>query len=208
MTAWDDYLAAAQRLDAVRRDASAAMATQTTAVQAAHHELALVRQRLALQHARLSDLASRAGMPTPPLSPDLRLPDPPDPASASAMLRGAFTDLDAADAAMSEADTGTVTRGPLPDLPQTARNLLVYGGFALVVLITQLVLYFAVSGTVTSVAALACGATLPAIGFGASLLTVGLLYGKVNRTPVLGAAVSAAPVVLLCGGIAGTALLG
>src|SRR5204862_1480603 len=49
MSAWTDYLGAAQRLDIVRRDATTAVATQTAAVQAAQQELATVRQRLALQ---------------------------------------------------------------------------------------------------------------------------------------------------------------
>jgi hypothetical protein len=207
MSAWTDYLGAAQRLDVVRRDATTAVAAQTTAMQAAQQELAAVRQRLALQRARLTDVATRAGVPVPSLAADVPVPDPPDPATASAMLRGAITDLDTADAALSEVDTGNVTRGPLPDLPQTTRNLLVYGSFALAVLISQLILYFVVSGPVASVAALACGATLPAIGFGASWLSIGLLYGKVNRTPLIGAAISAAPVVLLCGGVVASAFL-
>ncbi len=207
MSAWTDYLGAAQRLDVVRRDATTAVTAQATAVQAAQQELAAVRQRLALQRARLIDLATRAGVPVPLLAPDVPVPDPPDPATASAMLRGAVTDLDTADAALSDVDTGNVTRGPLPDLPQTTRNVVVYGSFALAVLISQLILYFVTSGPVASVAALACGATLPALGFAASWVGIGLLYGKVDRTPVIGAALSAAPVVLLCGGIAASALL-
>jgi hypothetical protein len=83
----------------------------------------------------------------------------------------------------------------------------VYGSFALAVLISQLILYFVVSTPVASVAALACGATLPAIGWAASWLSVGLLYGRVNRTPLIGAAISAAPVVLLCGGVAATTIV-
>ncbi|OLB79051.1 MAG: hypothetical protein AUI14_11265 [Actinobacteria bacterium 13_2_20CM_2_71_6] len=205
MTAWDDYRNAAQRLDAVRRDATATVAAQTAAVQAAHAELTAVRQRLALQQARFGDLAGRAGMPVPPLGPDVAVPAPPDPAAASAMLRAAMTDLDSADAALSEVDTGTVTRGPFPDWAQTPRNLVVYGAFALAVLISQLFLFFVASGPAASVGALLCGATLPALGYGASWLSITLLYGKVDRTPVLGAAISAAPVVLLCGGIAASA---
>ncbi len=207
MSAWDDYLGAAQRLDATRRDATAALAAQTTAVQAAQQELAMVRQRLALQRARLTEFATRAGMPVPPLAPDAPMPDPPGAAATSALLHAAVTDLDTADAALSEVDTGTITRGPFPDLPQTTRNVLVYAVLALAVLITQLVLFFAVSGPAASFGALVCGATLPALGYGGSWLGIGLLYGKVDRTPVLGAAISASPVVLLCGGIAVTALL-
>jgi len=207
MSAWDEYLAAAQRLDAVRRDAATAAAARTAAVQAAGQDLGTVRQRLALQSARLADLAARAAMAPLMLAPEPAMPDPPDPAAAGALLRTAVTDLDTADAALSEVDTGTVARGPFPDLPQTTRNVLVYGAVALVVLITQLVLFFVASGPAASVGALVCGAALPALGYGVSWASIGLLYGKVDRTPVLGAGISAAPVVLLCGGVAVTAFL-
>jgi hypothetical protein len=199
VTAWTDYLAAAQRLDAARREATTALATQTAAVKAAQQELTMVRQRLSLQQARLSDMATRANIPLPSLAPDPAVPDPPDPAAATALLRAAVTDLDAADAALSEVDTGTVTRGPFPDLPQTLRNLVVYGAAAVLVLIGWLVLFLVSNSVATQFLGLVCGATLPAFAFGASWVTVGLLYGKVDRTPVIGAAVSAAPFVLFCG---------
>jgi hypothetical protein len=205
--AWEDYLAAAQRLDDVRRAAAAAAAEQTAALTAARQELSGVRQRLTLQRARLTDLAARAGLPALSLVPGPPVADPPTPAAASALLRAARADLDAADATLSQVDTGTVTRGPFPDWPQPMRNLLVYGGAAFLVLFAQLVLYFAVSGPASSVLALLCGATLPAIGYGVSWLTVGLLYGKVERNPIMGAAISAAPVVLLCAGISASAML-
>src|SRR5438105_2274770 len=114
--------------------ACCATAARTAATQAAGQELATVRQRLALQAARLADLAARAGMAPPVLTPDSPMPEPPDPAAAGALLRAAVTDLDTADATLSEVDTGTVARGPFPDLPQTTRNVLVYAAVALVVL--------------------------------------------------------------------------
>lgn len=206
MPAWDDYQAAAQRLDRVRRDAAAAVAEQTAAVQAARQELTVVRQRLALQRARLTDLATRAGV-TVPLAPDPPLPDPPGPAAAAALLRQATADLVAADALVSEVDSGTVTRGPFPDWPQVLRNIVVYGGVALLILVVQVVFYFRFASPQTEFFALVCGATLPAAGYGIAWLTVGLLYGKVDRTPVLGAAISAAPVVLLCLGVGASAAL-
>jgi hypothetical protein len=207
MPAWEDYQAAAQRLDQVRREAAAAVAEQTAAAQAAQQELTVVRQRLALQRARLADLATRAGLPAPVLTPGPPLPDPPGPAAASAQLRQASDDLSAADALVSAVDTGTLTRGPFPDWPQVLRNILVYGGVALLVFLVQLGLYLGFDSPQTEVLALACGATLPAVGYGVAWLTVGLLYGKVERTPVLGAAISAAPVVLLCLGVGAAATL-
>lgn len=205
--AWDDYLAAAQRLDRVRRDAAQTIAEQAASIETARQELAGVRQRLALQGARLADLAARAGLPALPLAPGPPVADPPNPVAATAMLRAARAELDSADAALSEVDTSKDDRGPFPDWPQPLRNLLVYGGVAFVVLIAQLILFFAVSSPGATVLALLCGTTLPAIGYGVSWLTVGLLYGKVDRTPILGAAISAAPVLLLCAGIGATAAL-
>jgi hypothetical protein len=207
VSAWEDYLAAAQRLDDVRRAAASAVAEQTAAIATAHQELSGVRQRLTLQRARLTDLATRAGLPALPLVPGPPVADPTSPAATTALLRAARADLDAADAALSEVDSGTATRGPFPDWPQPMRNFVVYGGVALAVLIAQLVLYFAVSGPASSVLALLCGATLPAVGYGVSWLTIGLLYGKVERNPIMGAAISAAPVLLLCAGISASAIL-
>jgi hypothetical protein len=207
MGAWEDYQDAAQRLDRVRRDAATAVAEQTTAVQTAQHDLARVRQRLALQQARIADLATRAGIPVPPLTPDPVLPEPAGPAAASALLHAATADLDAADAAVTEVDTGDFSRGPFPDWPQVLRNVLVYGGVALLVLLVQFGLYVGFSAPTTEFIALVCAATLPAVGYGVAWLIVGLLYGKVDRTPVLGAAISAAPVVLLCLGVGASAAL-
>ena len=198
MTAWEDYQTAAQRLDQVRRSAAAAVAEQTGAVQATQRDLTGVRQRLALQRARLTDLANRAGVPPPALNPQAAVPEPPGPAAASALLRGATADLDAADALVSEVDTGTFTRGPFPDWPQALRNMVVYGGVALLVLLVELWLLFVPSGSAAEFVAFGFAMILPALGYGVSVLVVSLLYGKVDRTPVLGAALSALPVVLVC----------
>jgi hypothetical protein len=198
MGAWEEYQAAAQRLDRVRRDAATAVAEQAAAVQAARHDLAAVRQRLALQHARITDLAARAGLPPPVLTPDPPAPEPAGPVAAKALLHNATVDLDGADAAVSEVDTGTFTRGPFPDLSQPLRNAVVYAAIAVLVLLVDLWLLFAPSSSLAQVAGLGFAAILPAIGYGVALVSLPLLYGKVERTPVLGAAISAAPVVLLC----------
>ena len=100
---WADYLAAAQRLDAVRRAASSPPASRRATVQAAQQELAAVRARLAPQRARLvQDL----GVPETDLAPQ-----PAEralaaqavaggPAAVLAALRQARGTADAADAAM------------------------------------------------------------------------------------------------------------
>ena len=100
---WADYLAAAQRLDAVRRAASAASTEQAATVQAAQQELAAVRARLAPQRARL---VQDFGVPESDLAPQ-----PADravaaqavaggPGAVLAALRQARGTADAADAAM------------------------------------------------------------------------------------------------------------
>ena len=98
---WADYLAAAQRLDAVRRAATVASTEQAASVLAAQQELAGVRARLAPQRARL---VQEFGVPEGALRPQ-----PADqavaaqtvaggPASVLASLRQARGVADAADA--------------------------------------------------------------------------------------------------------------
>src|SRR5262249_15129938 len=132
------------------------------------------------------------------LNPYPPAPEPATPAAAAEALRAAAADIDAADAALSEVDTVSFRRGPVPDWPQPLRNIVVYGGVALLVLIVQIFLLTGSAGTFGSLLALGFAAILPALGYGVALLTVGLLYGKVERNPVLGAAISAVPVVLWC----------
>ncbi|MET8147418.1 hypothetical protein ACIBSW_06060 [Actinoplanes sp. NPDC049668] len=198
--AWADYVAAAQRLDAVRRAASTAAGAQAATVSAARQELASVRARLAPQRARLvQDL----GVPEQALAPH-----PAERALAAqgvaagpeailATLRQARGTADAADAAM-------VPSNVAPWRPW-ARNLLVYGPFAAAVLIVQIVLYLiAPSGSVPTYALL-CGLSMPVLAFGLGWLTIGFVYGggpaKVDRTPIVGAIACLTPVLLTCMGV-------
>lgn len=217
---WEDYLASARELDECRRQAASAAAAQESAVEAVRRELAGVQRRAALGQARLRDVAIRAGLPPPAVLPVGPVRPAADPDQASAALRAARAGLDAADAALSEAEnpSGAV---PLAGWSPAARNSLVYGGFAFVVLIAQVILLLAVSGTATSVLAMGCAVVLPVFGYGLAWLTVGLIFhgakgatsrrvtgwGPVERTPVLGAAICAAPVVLICAGLGVSALL-
>lgn len=126
---WDEYLAAARRLDAVRHGAATAAGVQAEAVQAAHEELTRVRARLAPQQSRLREL----GVPEVDL-----LPSPPERAVATrattggpeavlAALRRARITADAADTAMDGVSH------PLPLLGGSSRAgvLLGYGLLAL-----------------------------------------------------------------------------
>lgn len=201
--AWNEYLTAAQRLDAVRRGVAAAQGEQAQAARTAHEELAGVRARLAPQRAKL--LAQ--GVPEAALQPA-----PADVAVAAqamaggppavlAALRQARATADAADAT----EHGAMPIGPRGDTPAWLRNLIVYGPFAVVVLIVQVALYLTADTDLVLYSVL-CGLTMPAAAFGIGWLTIGLAFvppphEKVNRTPLFGLAVCFAPIIATCMGV-------
>jgi hypothetical protein len=82
-TPWVEYLAAAQSLDAVRRDAATAAAAATHAASTTRAELAQLAARLELQRARLTGEAVRAGAAAPQLTPA-----PSEQAGADAVIAG------------------------------------------------------------------------------------------------------------------------
>jgi hypothetical protein len=206
--AWQDYLAAAQRLDAVRRGEASAAAERERVLRAAREELAGVRARLVPQRARLREL----GVPD-----DQLVPGPVEasaaaqevgrePASVLAALRRARMTADTADATVVggvAASTG---------FPPGVRNLLVYGPFAGVVFLVQLGLYLAVDGSSLPLYAALCGLAMPAAAFALGWLVVGLVFppgpgGRVERSPLVGAVVCFAPVVVTCVGVGALAVL-
>jgi hypothetical protein len=203
---WDDYLAAAQRLDAVRRAATSAASAQAATVQAARQELAAVRARLAPQRARLVQDLGVPESDLVPLETDLMAATQAvagGPAAALAALHQARSTADAADAGM----LGPWARA---QWRPWARNLLVYGPFAAAVLVVQIVLYLvAPSGSVPTYALL-CGLSLPVLAFGLGWVTIGYVYGggpgRVDRTPLVGAVVCLTPVLLTCMGVGVLAL--
>jgi hypothetical protein len=213
---WSDYLAAAQRLDAVRRGAATAAAEQERTLRAAHEEVGRVRARLAPQRARLREL----GVPD-----DRLVPEPAEvaeaaqaigrePAAVLAALRQARGTADAADAALL-GHGGLLGRGGPVALgtPAWLRNLLVYGPFAVTVFLVQLALYVVADGASLPAYAALCGLAMPAAAFGLGWVVVGLVFapgprGRPERTPLLGAAVCFAPVALTCVGVGVLALVG
>uniref|UniRef100_UPI0016636F56 hypothetical protein n=1 Tax=Mangrovihabitans endophyticus TaxID=1751298 RepID=UPI0016636F56 len=213
---WAGYLWAAQRLDAVRRAASATAADRAATLDAARQEISAVHARLAPQRSRLvQDL----GVPEAALTP---LPAEREaaaravaggPAAALAAVRQARGTADAADAVILRPDRGsswlrgatmTAWRQSAPLRPW-ARNLLVYGPFAAAVLVVQIVLYLVAPSGSLPTYALLCGLSLPVLAFGLGWTTIGFVYGgkgtKVDRTPVLGAVVCLTPVLLTCMGV-------
>jgi len=198
---WADYLAAAQQLDVVRRAAGQASNEHQVAVAAARQELSVVRARLAAQEAQLTqDL----GVPVGELRPqpaDLEVAAQTaagSPVAALAALRQARRTAEAGDALLRE---GAPTRRWRP----WARNLLIYGPLAAVVLIVQIVLYLVAPPGSVPTYALLCGLTMPVLAFGLGWGTIGYVYGDesegVDRTPIVGAVACLAPVLLTCVGV-------
>jgi hypothetical protein len=205
---WNEYLAAAQRLDAVRRGAATVAAEQEHTLRAAREEVGRVRARLAPQRARLREL----GVPD-----DHLVPEPAEtaeaaraigrqPAAVLAALRQARGTADAADAAVLGRGGPAAGR-----TPAWLRNLLVYGPFAATVFLVQLALYVVADGSSLPAYAALCGLSMPAAAFALGWVIVGLVFapgpgGKPERTPLLGAAVCFAPVALTCVGVGVLAL--
>ncbi|WP_127498735.1 hypothetical protein [Actinoplanes solisilvae] len=199
---WADYLAAAQRLDEVRRSASATSGEHQATVTTARQELSIVRARLAAQEARLThDLAVPVGE-LRPFPADLEVAAQNaagGPAGALAALQQARRTAEAADALLIETS-------PVRRWRPWARNLLIYGPFAAVVLIVQIVLYLVAPKGSLPTYALLCGLSMPVLAFGLGWITIGFVYGgddaePVDRTPIVGAVACLVPVLLTCMGV-------
>ncbi|MEN3304114.1 MAG: hypothetical protein V7603_316 [Micromonosporaceae bacterium] len=210
MTAWEDYLAAAQRLDAVRREAAFVVAEQVAAVKAARTDLAGVRQRAALQRSRLVAAAKDAGVPLPdptPTAPDLTtagltIGAPTRPTAVRATLRDSGAMLTATDAILSTVEGSRIRLGRISNWPVALRNVLVYLGFALLTVLVPLITLRATTNKLLLLPTIGCATVLPVFGYVLAWLTVGMLYrpehtGRVHRTPLLGAAATVAMVAFL-----------
>ncbi|MEV6368652.1 hypothetical protein AB0L86_17365 [Micromonospora musae] len=201
--AWQDYLAAARKLDGVRRSAAAAAGEQARSVQAAREELAEVRTGLAAQQTRLRErgVPQISLVPSPPELTEETRSMTGGPAAVLTGLRTARERVDAAEGLL-------VTRRPLRPAGWAARsrNLLVYGPLALVVPLIQVVVYVATGAGAATVAALICGLPMPAVAFVAGWIGVGRLFrstgaGRVDRTSRFGALVCLVPAVLVTAGL-------
>jgi hypothetical protein len=212
-TPWQEYQAAAQNLDAVRREAAATAAADTAAVTAARAELAALRERLGVQQARIFDAADRAGLPRPEVTPSpeevtaVGAALAAGPAAALEALQNGRHQLDLADAELAGQGVGSGR----PAGGVGLRNLLVYAPLAVVALLLQLGLMFLLAPA-SAVWWLVLAAVLPVLAFGLGFAGVGLVFdpgpdGRVPRTPLLGALVCFATTPLLCVGYAALRLL-
>jgi hypothetical protein len=207
--AWTEYVAAAQRLDEVRRSAARLATERERARGAARDELAALRARLAPQRARLRELGvddAQLNAAPEEVAGAARMAGR-DATSVLATLRQARATADSADAAVLAPPRSAA--GPAAPWQ---RNLLVYAPFALVVFVIQMVLYIAADEALLPRYAAACGLTMPAAAFGLGWLITGLAFppgpsGRVERTPLVGFLVCFAPVLVTCVGVGALAVL-
>jgi hypothetical protein len=210
MSAWQEYLDAARRLDTVRQEAASGRAAEAAAAQDVRRELGVLRQRIGIQRNRLVDISRRAGLADPRFvgpAPFALQDGPAPPAAQHAAVHAAKDRLDLADVLMSEVDGPALAGGRFGGWPPARRNALVYGAVAFVVLIVQIVVFYATRSVLASIVGVACDAVLPVIGFGLAWVGIGLIFHngqRVDRTPALGAVISAVPIFLLCSGWAAT----
>jgi len=203
-SAWSDYCAAAQRLDAVRRGAATAAGEQAQTTRAAREELSAVRARLVPQQARLRE----AGVPDADLHPTPADAEAAgrvitgDPAGALTALHQARSTADRADAALLGVPGAALgVAGPRTPVRAWIRNMLVYGPFAASVLVVQIALLVTAGGTPMTIYALGCGLALPLAALGFAWVTIGAAFpapagGKVDRTLPIGAVACFAPILI------------
>lgn len=215
---WDEYASAAQRLDAVRRDAASVAAQRTGTLRAAREELAAVRRRIAAQQAHFGELAVRYGVRLPSLTPSdadvvAAMAPGSGPADVLAALHRSGSTLDSVDAELEAATAPGRRTGRLADRPAWIRNLAVYGAFAVVVLALQVLLFVLAPNDTLPVLAPVCGLILPLMAFALGWLAIGIVFppardAPVDRTPLVGAMVCiVAPVLLTCAGFGVVALM-
>ena len=130
---WGEYVEAAERLDAVR----SAEAARTGGIRSAAAEMTQhadsLEERLRGQQRNLAALGDMLKLATPPLTPS-PAPEPDDPAPALHQVGQA---IDRVDEIATRADRRGRLPALWPQLPATARNLVIYGAAALAALGVQ-----------------------------------------------------------------------
>jgi len=205
---WAEYQATARQLDATRAAATKVVADQSHQLNRARTELATLQTRLALQRARLRETVASAGDDLPVLVTGPRhqalsaqVPhqrSPQSPAEALTAITRARASLDTVDAML------TAIENSPESLSVARRNSYLYAGFAAAVALVQIPFVFAVFNNSFALALGLCGLITPVISFGLAWAAIGVLYERpnepVDRTPILGAVISAAaaaPLIIL-----------
>jgi predicted alpha/beta hydrolase len=189
MSAWDDYLAAAVQLDEVRHDSAEVIAAQQAAADAAATQLTGIRQRIALQRARLAEVASGVARAAPQLEPlaeersaavgTLAPTGAHSAVDVDSALRAARATLDAADAVLLSTTSGSSRSGLLAGRPPGIRAMVVYGWFALLALVALIEINAIAGGSIQAgIVVLGCALVIPAGAWVLGWLCLRLLYGR------------------------------
>ncbi|MFV2086901.1 hypothetical protein [Micromonospora sp. LOL_021] len=205
---WAEYVAAARRLARLRHGQG--RPTDDPAGDRRSVDLTVLRDRLAVQRRQLVALGVPANVldPMPPevvavhgtvsASDGAAVGMPASLAGGSparqAAIARAHAQIDAANGDLA------VAAGPSGGPPPWLRNLLVYGPFAVIVLMIQLAMFVAAGDRAPLGYALGCGLVLPLVAFGLGWLAVGFVFAgpgqRPDRTPLVGALVCAVPLML------------
>lgn len=191
---WADYLAAAHRLDTVRRDAAQAAAAEAEAVTTALDEIPKVQARLSIQAGRLLESALQTGDSPPALVPATVEQH----TAAQAVEGGPHFVLTALRQARSELDVADGMLGRLdePEAGQFAQNLLFYGGAGGVAALIQVMFALLADVGTREIYAVACGLVMAGMLWAIAAVLISVLHPRRSRTARAGALVTLAPVVL------------
>ncbi|HEX6685352.1 MAG TPA: hypothetical protein VF062_21385 [Candidatus Limnocylindrales bacterium] len=192
--AWTEYLAAAHRLDTVRREAAQAAAAESEAVATARSELPNVQARLAIQAGRLLESALQASVAPPAL-----VPGPVEQhAAAQAVEGGPHVVLTALRQARSEVDVAdsALARLDEPEPGQLKQNLLIYGPAGALAMIVQVVFALLADPRTREFYAFACGLTMAVTLWGMAVAVVSLVHPRKPRTAKTGLLVTLAPALI------------
>jgi hypothetical protein len=171
VTAFDDYLAQLRRLDEARRSADEAAARTATATESLGQRAARLAEQAAAQRAAVDELAGAART-----APPQRAAAPAPLGDPVAELDAAEADLRGAGAALEEARFLAHRPPWLPRWRSDERNGLIYGVFAAVCVVAQLLVLRTVRADDMG-AAIMLGAILVAAPFAAfclGWLTIGV----------------------------------
>jgi hypothetical protein len=191
---WSDYLSAAHRLDAVRREAAQTAAAEAEAVVTARGEIPGAQARLTIQAGRLLESALQAGV-----SPPALVPGPVEQHTAEqaveggphvvlTALRQARSEVDVADSALARLDE--------PEAGELAHNLPFYGGAGAVATLVQVMFALLADPSTREVYAVACGLIMAGMLWAIAAVLISILYPRRSRTARAGALVTVTPVVL------------
>ncbi|WFE26244.1 hypothetical protein O7623_23290 [Solwaraspora sp. WMMD791] len=191
---WAEYAATVRRLARLRQ---APAVPSPGATPGAPGAAAAIADRLTAQRHQLIGL----GVPPGALDPAAE-----EVAAARAALESGGAPARQATVARTVAamdGAAAALAGPAPtggSSPVWLRNLLVYGPFAMIVVVIQIALFAAAGDQAPLRYVLGCGVLMPAVAFGLGWLAVGFVYAgpgrQVDRTPLVGLAVCAAPLLL------------